>query len=436
MRMIPREPFETGSQAEKLVFDRLERTFDDRYFGCHSLKPTIHPRKRFPEVDFVICGPVGLFVLEVKGGRVSCQDGLWQCQDRGSQVTLLTESPFRQAETALHGLLDTLRPNLPDGINDCLVSGYGVMFPDCDWRACGAEWDPAMLADRRRSRDMEKWLGGLFEYWRQRGATKKQLSVDAVGTIQRFLRPDVNATADPGNQRFPIPDRVADAGGSITELTDDQLSIVGLIDKNRRVLCTGGAGTGKTFMAEWLARHWTSNHLQVALVCRSPWLRHHLQSRLPIPRLNVSLIDGVRLDCIRTGLNQFDALIIDEGQDLFEVAAMEAMDDVLDGGLEAGRWCWFQDSNNLTSAYHNDRQAQEFLESANHVQTSLHVNHRNTGPILKCIQEVLGTDVGMLGKGTGPDIRWHAVTNRRESAVRIARKLLILWTSAGLYQVQ
>ena len=33
-----------------------------------------------------------------------------------------------------------------------------------------------------------------------------------------------------------------------------------------------------------------------------------------MPGLTVSLIDGVRLDCRRAGLERFDALIVDEGQ--------------------------------------------------------------------------------------------------------------------------
>ena len=163
MRMVPESPFDTGSQAEKRIFDRLRRAFDDRYIAYHSLKPTRHPYKRFPEIDFVVCGPDGLYVIEVKGGRVACHGGVWQYQDRNGRTDSSQESPFRQAETALHGLMQDLRAHFPADFLDRLTTGYGVVFPDCDWRAYGAEWDPAMLADRRRSRDLEGWLRGLFE---------------------------------------------------------------------------------------------------------------------------------------------------------------------------------------------------------------------------------------------------------------------------------
>ena len=98
MRMVPNSPYATGSQAEKVTFERLRRAFDDRFVAFHSLKPTRHPHKRFPEIDFVVCGPEGLYVLEVKGGRIACRDGIWEYRDRYDNVSRSQEGPFRVAE--------------------------------------------------------------------------------------------------------------------------------------------------------------------------------------------------------------------------------------------------------------------------------------------------------------------------------------------------
>ena len=87
MRMVPASPYDTGSQAEKRIFERLRTAFDDRYAAFHSLMPTRHPHKRFPEIDFVICGPEGLYVLEVKGGGIACHDGVWRYRDRYGRST-------------------------------------------------------------------------------------------------------------------------------------------------------------------------------------------------------------------------------------------------------------------------------------------------------------------------------------------------------------
>ena len=240
--------------------------------------------------------------------------------------------------------MEGLRAGLPPGILDRFTSGYGVLFPDCDFSSEGVEWDRAMVADKRSSRDLEGWLCRLFAYWRGRAGSNARPDVESLATLQSYLRPHVDLPA--GENEVPLFDQVEDARQRVERFTDDQMRMADVAEANARVLCAGGAGTGKTFLAERLARRWAEVGMKVAFVCRSPWLRHFLASRLSIPGLTVSLIDGVRLDCRRAGLAHFDALIVDEGQDLFEMRCLETLDRVLEGGLDAGRWCWFHDLNN------------------------------------------------------------------------------------------
>ena len=432
MRMVPNAPFDTGSPAEKLMFDRLRRAFDDRYVAYHSLKPTRHPHKRFPEIDFVICGPEGLYVLEVKGGRISFQDGLWHYRNRFDRTGQSQEGPFRQAESALRGLMERAHAGLPAHVLHRLPAGYGVVFPDCDWPTVGAEWEPEMLADRRRSRDMEGWLRGLFTYWRRRCKIAQRLDHDALGALHEFLRPNAHAGTTDAD-RFGLHEQVEDVRRRVERLTEDQMRMADVAAENPRVLCSGGAGTGKTFLAERLARNWTESGMHVALVCRSPWLRHYLTSRLAMPGLTVSLIDGVRLDCRRAGRDRFDALIVDEGQDLFEMACIEALDDVLDGGMRAGRWCWFHDLNNqvVDSPL---RAAGSGLSGRESIPCACRCGSTagNTRIILEWIQDTLGADMGVRGAGTGPEVRLYTAADRNQSAGRVAREIIELVDAGGL----
>ena len=431
MRMVPPFPCVIGSQAEKLIFDRLRAAFDENYVACHSLRPTRHPCKRFPEIDFVVCSAEGLYVLEIKGGRISRHHGVWRYLDRNGRGGQLREDPFRQAETALHGLVEDLRANLPASVLDRLTTGYGVVFPDCEWHGDSAEWDPAMVADARRSRDMEGWLRGLFDYWKARNGAKGRLDDEALRLLLEYLRPDVDGR-EAEDAEEPIIRQVEDVWRRIERFTDDQMRMADVAEANPRVLCAGGAGTGKTFLAERLARRWAGAGMQVALVCRSPWLGHFLASRLSMPGLTVSLIDEVRLDCRRAGLERFDALIVDEGQDLFEMRCLETLDGVLDGRLEAGRWCWFHDLNNQFLADRFDSRAKEYLESLHPVRMPLRTNCRNTRVILEWIQNALDADLGVSGAGAGPAVRRQAAADKSESAERIARELIELVDDGGL----
>ncbi len=430
MRMVPNGPYRTRSEAEKRIFGRLRSALDDRHAAYHSLKPTRHPYKRFPEIDFVVCGPDGLYVLEVKGGRVSCQDGVWQYEDRYGRCSESQEGPFRQAETALRGLMEDLRANLPVGIPDRITSGYGVVFPDCGFPNEGAEWDRAMVADARASRDLESWLRRLFVYWRGRSGRDFSLDGLALRTLQEYLRPEFDNPSIEAEVR--LFDQVENVRRRVERFTDDQMRMADVAEANPRVLCMGGAGTGKTFLAERLARRWAGAGAQVAVVCRSPWLRHFLASRLPAPGLTVSLIDGVRLDRRRAGLARFDALIVDEGQDLFEMRCLETLDSVLAGGLEAGRWCWFHDLNNQSLTRRFEREAKEYLESLDPVRMPLRINCRNTRAILEWIQEELDADLGVRGVGAGPAVRCQTAANPRDSAERADREIFELVDVGGL----
>ena len=176
---------------------------------------------------------------------VSCLDGVWRYQDRFGRVTSSHEGPFRQAEAALHGVMDTLRANLPAHVQNRLATGYGVIFPDCDWLTYGAEWDPEMLCDRRRSRSLEDWLRRLFVYWQQRCENSEPLVGGTLSMVHEFLRPNVHAVDRARDNDVSLLNQVTDAEQRIKRLTGDQMRMADVAEANPRVLCEGGAGTGQ-----------------------------------------------------------------------------------------------------------------------------------------------------------------------------------------------
>src|SRR5690349_2444084 len=92
-RMYPRQwEDRNGSAAEALVYRRLRDETPDDWFAVHSVGLTSHRDKPWSEVDFVVIGPFGVLCLEVKGGRITVEEGKWFTNGRP-----LKESPFRQA---------------------------------------------------------------------------------------------------------------------------------------------------------------------------------------------------------------------------------------------------------------------------------------------------------------------------------------------------
>ena len=62
---------------------RLESiNIGSQWTAYHSLNLSEHLYKEWSEIDFLLVGPQGIFIFEVKGGRVIIKDGIWEYTDR------------------------------------------------------------------------------------------------------------------------------------------------------------------------------------------------------------------------------------------------------------------------------------------------------------------------------------------------------------------
>jgi hypothetical protein len=426
--MIPAVPYRTRSTAEKRVFERLRNAFqdDNSATSFHSLNLTRHAYKRFGEIDFVVLSRYGIIVLEVKGGRVGCQDGSWHYTDRSGKVNISREGPFKQAESALHGLMEKLRANLPERIYSQITIGYGVVCPDCELAVHGAEWDSHVLLDSRNFNGFEGWLKRLIKYWRMKDHKNRELDNTALKDLKRYLRPEFEAVT-------PLHVVVGEAEEQVAKLTEDQMSMVDIVAVNPRVLCSGGAGTGKTFLALEVAKRWTAEGQNVLLACCSPWLKHYLEAKFVIPGLVVALASAAETAARRSGINQFDALLVDEGQDLMDMESLDHLDKVLTGGLASGRWSIFYDINNQAGLFCTpEQEAIDFLESCSHTKIPLRTNCRNTQRILKKVQNTLAADMGVKGAGEGPAIRECTARTTDKAASLLEREINVISEDGGI----
>lgn len=402
MRMIPASPHKTDSTAEKKVFDILRRVFDgphySDYVGFHSLNLTRHAKKRFGEIDFLIVCPLGILVLEIKGGRVSCSEGVWQYTNKTGSVNISYEGPFKQAESALHGLISKLREKISNQIVEEFSIGFGVILPDCKLTATSSEWDPQMVCDDGSHNDMERWLKGLLRYWRGKDSKERQASSETIKQVVQFLRPNFEAI-------IPLHSRLEDASTEVHRLTDAQMAFVDSMELNKRIICSGGAGTGKTFLAIEVARRWCTNGEEIALVCSSPWLMNYLKAKFSVPGLTVCTLQGLNGAARRVGIEKFAALIVDEGQDLLSMEQLAKLDSSVTGGLENGRWVFFHDANNQAGLFGEvEPDALEYLNSLDAFRIPLKRNCRNTKVILDKIKNTTGADTGVLGAGMGAEV--------------------------------
>ena len=430
MQMIPSIPYSTPSNAERKVFAKLEAALPQSGFTAyHSLNLPDHPYKRFGEIDFLLCGPEGLFVLEVKGGRVQCDESRrWHFVNRYGRETIKQESPFAQAESALHGFRKKLERHFSISEIKRFAIGYGVVLPDCDLQP-GAEWNRQTYANAADMLNFSQWLEAFIRYWRKKqGHTRAATTPDAetLKAVKVFIRPRFEAIV-------PLYIQTSQAEEQICSLTESQLNLIDMVSDNPRILCAGGAGTGKTFLAMELARRWTAGGEPVLLACHSPWLKCFLESRFDIPNLTVSTPASLAVLARRSGVARYSALIADEGQDLLNWKDLEAVEPFVEGGFENGRWCMFYDINNQSNLFGGiDPETLGLLEQSGAVKFRLTHNVRNTKTILDTIKSRLRADMGIDSVGAGPKVCEYHAMNEEEAVSLLVKEIERVIVKGGL----
>jgi len=206
LRLIP--PYiseQVSSNAEKRLVRQL-RDLADRdcpelsdWVCLHSVNLLEHAYKRMGEIDLLLIGPPGVFVLEIKGGRVSRGDGIWEFTNKFDRVTRKTEGPFDQAKSAIFAIQDSLAGRLSQATLASVTFGYGVVFPDIDFVTDSTEWSREVVLDRKALESgIPASLTRLAKYWTAKEhSAPPRLSVKVISEITDLVRPDFD---------LPVPD--------------------------------------------------------------------------------------------------------------------------------------------------------------------------------------------------------------------------------------
>jgi hypothetical protein len=413
----------------------MERDLDDQCVVLHSLNLMRHPTKLDGETDFVVLSTRGIFVIEVKGGYVSCQDGFWKYEDPlTGRFYTKREGPFAQAQGALHALLDAVQRAPALGR---LLVGSGVIMPNCTFTAEGAEIEPRVLLDARRFHEpLSRFIGALATHWegvyRSRyGHVPRAPTPAQIRELRQTLRPDAESTP-----------ALATLFNGLDEhmlwLTDQQVRAARGLENNPRSIVTGRAGTGKTVVAIDRARRLAAAGQRVRYLCFNQLLARHVREALAsdpnAERIDVAHLHGLMAGTIADaglsarvqtgemdnaelfsriypevfvdaalghGLPAVDALVVDEAQDLLTIPNLDAMDLMLVGGLRDGRWAFFMDPlQNIYGKAAED--AMDVLQAAGFASYTLTENCRNTREVAVQCSIISGVDVALEGAATGP----------------------------------
>jgi len=403
-----------GPYAEFMIFNRIKQS-DIPGMAFHSLLLSEHQVNPTGEADFVIVSPEGLVVIEVKGGGVSRDSQGWVFRGRDG-VRREQRGPFKQATQALWSLVKLLRRERVGHQLDGISFGHAVAFPQCDFSEESVEWhrDYIWDAERERSESFDDWLKGVFAYW-QNQSGKDLASSECVTALGRAMRPFFNLVQT-------LASRVDEVEYRMFRLTEEQLTGLEMLEEEPRVVCLGGAGTGKTVFAVEIARRLAADHDRVVLTCQNPVLASFLRSRLEGEE-GVEVIPFAELDRLR---RPADVLIVDEAQDVLDSDGLAIVDQAVEGGLRGGRWRIFLDPN-IQAAF-SKRYDPEVLARLKEdgVTAWLKKNCRNTSDVVTNIQLMTGADLGVATLGPGPGVDTVVYRSVEEAADLAEEKLQAL----------
>ena len=262
-----------GRKAEQKVFERLRAALPAEY----RLHPNVawlgrtaaHRGLRDGEADLVIAHPDrGLLVIEVKGGRIA-RDARGTWLQNGRQLRV---SPFQQAQTSRHQLLEKLS-ELPDApARWDPIAGHAVAFPDVDLasvrvdpRFLGPDVDPALIFDRSllasdAAPALREAIDRAFALWAGVGGSRTSPGERGIGLLDTIL-------TTPIELRSLLRSEIDEGEREVVRLTRGQLTVLQNLQRVRRTEIRGGAGTGKTLLALAKARQLARQGFTTLLVC-------------------------------------------------------------------------------------------------------------------------------------------------------------------------
>lgn len=248
--MIPPVIDVNAPSGEKEIFQLLKDTNSKKFKDClvfHSLnypQGTEKNKKQsyefFGESDFVILVPSrGLINIEVKGGKISREDGIWYTNNRFGKHKI--KDPFKQATNSLFKIGGYLKTK------DILIpQDYLVIFPDCEFDTTGIEISDQNLVSGEINPKLLNTLNNIIENHLIEANGRFHPKESDLNQIIKVLRP--NFTSNLSSKNLLNQSRK-----QIDKFTNEQIKILESY-KSNRLIVTGGQGTGKTIIAEEIAK--------------------------------------------------------------------------------------------------------------------------------------------------------------------------------------
>ena len=391
-----------------------EEPFFDNWTVIWGLAISEHQKKQEGQSDFVLLGPLGIVIIEVKGGNkhIFRENGGFEWGTDSRALMSSNETPFAQASGNKYAIRKYLEENHRSRSKvKKIIFAHGAAFPFGDLSVIKSKpniqfhewqiWDT-------NSTDIKGYIINLIEKTTENlyqilnhYEGPENLSQQDIALILQYLAIEGKAILKVSKEK--------EIESELIRLQDDQCKIY---EQNYKRICIdGGPGTGKSIGAEYIANQlilkqkkvlWISfNRLftesiskkfsgngfidvkkstQMMLdICRS----NGLKSSMDDPELMNKFAEAALELSLNNELNTYDAIIIDEAQDILTKGFYEGLDFILKDGWDSGSWYVFLDSDIQAEVLNRmDENVLKKIQGLADLKATFSINYRNSPNVI------------------------------------------------------
>lgn len=330
-----------------------------------------------------------------------------------------------------------------------------VMAPDCAIEDEGIDVIPEVLFDARDDKnDLNLFLNRSMMYWRNQCIKKHgfeggKLNREDIERAVELLRGDFKFVPS----LSVILERTEE---QLVALTEEQYGIMEGFEENDRMLISGSAGTGKTLLAMEQCRRLSAAGKKVLYLCYNKLIASYVaeyrdkeNGAYDVYNLHRMLME----ECNETGKENaeseffekvlpdrfikasesgeisriYDAVIIDEGQDLMNTYYYLCINCLLKAGFSNGVWSvYFDPEQNLFNDYEELDDIWKQLKKDSDANYKLTVNCRNTRQIAVANKMISNIAQAKQMKAEGSEVvyvKYSSIQGERKKLVKTIRNL-------------
>nr|WP_222125522.1 NERD domain-containing protein [Paenibacillus bovis] len=332
--------YETGSSGERRIYESLKENLNDDWLVIHSFRwiklQSTTGRKSQGEGDFILFNRFkGILVIEVKGGAVEYIDREWYSTDYKRERHKI-QDPEKQANDTKQQLIARFKSKKIFG----LPIFHAVWFPDVvitNFANMPVNYNTDIVFDASSLENPLLKIEKAFEYWFEvTNFHSPNLNKEMIEEVKRILKPQLRLVKTFKRLKEDIND-------TYVRLNNEQIMLLENLNMCKELSVIGRAGTGKTLIAIEKSLRDTRDNKKVLFLCYNTELAKRIKESNgeleKVHTIHAFALDYMKkyhparvqgefntnedfeylmsefLEVGHQPFEQYDSIIIDEGQD-------------------------------------------------------------------------------------------------------------------------